>query len=573
MSTVTALPAGRLERARGLVPELGFRSTNGATGTKKRTLHGKMVPFNVWAEIDSVIEGHFMEQFLLGSLDKTFSEGLGRIRCIFHHGQDKLGKLVLGRVTDLHCDADGAYYEVELFDGVEKESPLLIEGIESGEYGTSMFFEMVGPQKEDFRPGIAAHNPQGIPERRIIEAKVIEFGPTPFAVYPAVTAGLRSLTDEMMVDRLGPEAARKLAERSGISLNGVDVSTLHSTGVVANTTHGARAVTEDFHTARRYKRAAEFVGSSVWLMEPGALATVLKIIGERIQGHRPDADEIAERIGGHARAVDEAQTPSDSVRVIDISGPLVPHAGMMTGVSTPGRAIEDVQQELRAAVADETVKSILLNVNSPGGSARMIPELAAELRDARKVKPVVAVANTIAASGGYYLAAQADELVVTPSGQVGSVGAYMAHEDISALEEKAGIKTTLISAGDYKVEGNPFEPLTAEARVEMQSQIDEVYKMFVNDVAKGRDVTVKKVEADFGQGRMVMAAKAVELGMADRVATFDQTLARLEKLKPAPVARAAALDEREPERSTHAQSRRTRQSKNYLQKEKPKWQL
>lgn len=572
MSTVTALPAGRLERARGLVPELGFRSANGAAGTKKRTLHGKMVPFNVWAEIDSVIEGHFMEQFLPGSLDKTFSEGLGRIRCIFHHGQDKLGKLVLGRVTDLHCDADGAYYEVELFDGVEKESPLLIEGIESGEYGTSMFFEMVGPQKEDFRPGVGAHNPQGIPERRVIEAKVIEFGPTPFAIYPAATAGLRSLTDEMLAGRLADAA-----ERTKIIVP-VDATVTTSTNandvtVTTNTTSAARAVTEDSHTTRRYKRAAEFVGSSVWLMEPGALATVLKIIGERIQGHRPDAEEIAERIGGHRRAVDETQTPSDSVRVIDISGPLVPHAGMMTGVSTPGRAIEDLQQELRAAVADETVQSILLNVNSPGGSARMIPELAAELRDARKVKPVVAVANTIAASGGYYLAAQADEIVVTPSGQVGSVGAYLAHEDISALEEKAGIKTTLISAGDYKIEGNPFEPLTDEARAEMQGQIDEVYKMFVQDVAKGRDVTVKKVEADFGQGRMVMAAKAVELGMADRVATFDQTLARLEKLKPAPVARAAALNEREPERSTHAQSRRTRQSKNYLEREKPKWQL
>jgi signal peptide peptidase SppA len=555
---------------RGPVADLGVKSANGAKGTKKRTLHGVMVPFEEWVKIDSLIEGRFMEMFLIGSLDKTFAERRDHLRCILHHGKSgtNLGKMPIGIVTDLHADSRAGYYEVELFDDLPG---VLLEGLETGQYGTSVYYELVKAD-ERFHPGRSSYNPEGLDELRIVEAKIIEFGPTPFPIYEGAPAGLRSMTDDALMAQLAedPERLAQLVERTGISLSEVDLNPEH----VAE--RNESAADEEPRVTRRYERACEFVQTAVWLMHPTALAKIAMIVGERKRGHRPDAEEIAERIG--ERSEPSAVSEDSSVAVLPLRGSIIPRADMFSDISG-GASITGFQQDFRAALADESVTSILMDVDSPGGSSELVEELATEIRDARGTKPIVAVANTWAASAAYYLAAQADELVVTPSGEVGSIGAYRMHADISSMQEKLGVDTTLISAGKYKVEGNPFEPLGDEAEAELQEKVDATYKMFVSAVAKGRGVPVKTVEADFGQGRMVMAAKAVELGMADRVATFDQTLARLEKLKPtAPMARAAALDEPEPEpepseATTQVDpSRRTRQ-RNYLERRKPKWHL
>lgn len=601
-----SLPAG-FERARGLMPEMGIRSV---AGSRRRVLHGQMVPFNVWTEVNSAIEGHFMESFAPGSLAKTFAEGMGRIRCIFNHGLGGgTGKMVIGRVLDLHEDDDAAYYEVELFPSLEKEAPLLLEGIEAGEYGCSLHYVL---QKADqnFRPKRSDHNAEGIPELRILEAKVIEFGPTAFGIYPEATSGLRSLTDDVMLERLAgePEKVKRLIERSDLTFVAAEdrAKPLTVTPIVEPTTAPNNAgsgsvsvtiagdttnftrTTEARKLERSYKRAAEFVGSSVWAMMPGPLAVVLQILGERVQGHRPSADEIAERIGGRKRAADAPAAAESPVRVIDISGPIVPHAGVIDQTSSELVSAEGIQAELRDAMASEDVKAILLNIDSPGGSAFGIPELAAEIRDARKSKPIVALANMIAGSAAYFIASAASEIVVSPSGEVGSIGVYAAHQDISELEAQAGRKTTLVSAGEYKVEGNPFEPLTEEARAEIQRMVDAHYQMFVKAVAQGRGTTTKTVEADFGQGRMVMAEDAVDRGMADRVATFSQTLAQLEKTAAKATTsstRAAALpgDEPEPsEATTRERSDATEPQEPQhstvpdlfaARKEQPRWQL
>ncbi len=101
------------------------------------------------------------------------------------------------------------------------------------------------------------------------------------------------------------------------------------------------------------------------------------------------------------------------------------------------------------------------------------------------------------------------------------------HQDVSKAAEMEGVKTTFIKAGKYKTEGNPYEPLSEEAQAALQSRVDEFYGEFVDAVAKGRDTTASKVKNGYGQGRMVSPAAAVAEGMANRVATMDQTLSRL----------------------------------------------
>jgi signal peptide peptidase SppA len=153
--------------------------------------------------------------------------------------------------------------------------------------------------------------------------------------------------------------------------------------------------------------------------------------------------------------------------------------------------------------------------------------MAAEIRAARGTKPIVAVANTEASSAAYWLASQADEFVSTRSGRVGSIGVFAAHEDESAKAEAEGIRTTLVSAGRYKTEGNPFEPLTDEAKAHMQSMVDEYYSMFVTDVAAGRGLTADAVRSGYGEGREVTASTALEVGMIDRVATTEEIVSEM----------------------------------------------
>jgi signal peptide peptidase SppA len=198
---------------------------------------------------------------------------------------------------------------------------------------------------------------------------------------------------------------------------------------------------------------------------------------------------------------------------------------MMSNISG-GTSTEKLTSSFRSALNDPNVKAIVFDVDSPGGYTDGIPELADEIYSARGQKKTVAVANSMAASAAYWLACACDEFVLTPSSVVGSIGVFAEHEDVSQANEKEGVKVTLISAGKYKTELNSSNPLSDEARNAMQALVDSFYGMFVKDVARGRGASQEAVMQGFGQGRLVAATLAVKQGMADSVATLDQTLAR-----------------------------------------------
>lgn len=261
-----------------------------------------------------------------------------------------------------------------------------------------------------------------------------------------------------------------------------------------------------------------------WAIEESAYRALLPRIAAHLTGHAVADVEAASR----PRA-----TAAGAVAVISLMGPITQRASWLTE-AFGGTGLDRFSADVRRAAADPTVKAIVLNVDSPGGSVFGVAEAAAELREARKSKHVVAVANAQAASAAYWLASQADELVVTPSGQVGSIGVFTQHDDVSGALEAMGVRTTLISAGKFKVEGSPYAPLTDEARAALQASVDDYYVMFVGDVAAGRNRSRAEVRGGFGEGRMVGAEAAVAAGMADRVGTLDQVLARLGASSSAP---------------------------------------
>jgi signal peptide peptidase SppA len=214
------------------------------------------------------------------------------------------------------------------------------------------------------------------------------------------------------------------------------------------------------------------------------------------------------------------------VAVIPLQGVITPKASILSMLFGGGGGLASFRDSLREAVASDDVDAIILDVDSPGGSVALVEETAADLRAAREVKPVVAVANVDAGSAAYWLAAQADELIVTPSGMVGSVGAYILHMNFAGMNEKMGIEPTFISAGRFKTEGNPEEALTDEATAHLQSTVDEAHATFVRDVAEGRGVPEKTVRRGYGEGRMLTAQRALEAGMVDGVETLESVVGR-----------------------------------------------
>jgi len=272
-----------------------------------------------------------------------------------------------------------------------------------------------------------------------------------------------------------------------------------------------------------YHRVVALVRDMPWAILPGMLATIMDLLRFRAEGGRLTAEEIEQRIGAARPAPMQS---GGAVAVIPVFGTIMQRASMMSEMSG-GTSTERIAAAFGQAMNDPAVGSIVLQIDSPGGGVYGVAELADTIYKARGQKPIVAVADSMAASAAYWIAASADEIVVTPSGEVGSIGVFAAHEDVSRMLEAEGVTINLISAGKYKTEGNPFEPLGEEARAAIQARVEDYYSMFTSAVAKGRGVKVSDVRGGFGEGRVVGAQQAVKLGMADRVDTIDATVRRL----------------------------------------------
>ena len=132
------------------------------------------------------------------------------------------------------------------------------------------------------------------------------------------------------------------------------------------------------------------------------------------------------------------------------------------------------------------------------------------------------------ASAAYWIGSAADQIVITPSGEAGSIGVLAVHTEFSGADAAAGIKSTIIKAGAHKAEGNDIEPLAPEAEAYMQKRVDAYYADFVKGVARNRGtkVTVARSE-DWGQGRELGARDALAVGMVDRIATIEETIERM----------------------------------------------
>jgi len=275
--------------------------------------------------------------------------------------------------------------------------------------------------------------------------------------------------------------------------------------------------------AVKYDAILRAVSATPWAIDPAKGRAIMDLLALRASGGR-----VAEEDVRTAAAANRQPTMKTKgvVAVLPVYGVIAPRMNMMTEMSG-GTSAQLLGAQLDAALDDPAIGAIVLDFDTPGGAVDGVPELASKILAGREKKPIIAAVNYLAASAGYWLASQCSEIAMSPSAQAGSIGVYTVHFDESGALEQEGVKATIISAGKYKVEGNPYGPLGDEAAEYIQGRIEAIYSDFLRAVAKGRDVSVATVRSDYGQGRVLTAKDAIAVGMADRIDTLDDVLAQL----------------------------------------------
>jgi signal peptide peptidase SppA len=272
-----------------------------------------------------------------------------------------------------------------------------------------------------------------------------------------------------------------------------------------------------------------------WAITTPMLGIVAGVLARRLAG-RTDAASDTTFVTRPAIA----PPTGTGMAIIPIHGVIAPRINLLSDISG-GATFEEATQQLHEALATPTVGTIVLDWDSPGGSVAGATEFAREILKARTVKPVVSVANFQMCSAAYWTGACATEIVAAPSAMLGSIGVYTIHEDLSKALDLLGVKVTYISAGKYKIDGNETAPLSDSAHTRIQAIVDAMYSKFVGDVALGRGKPVDAIISGYGQGAVVTADEALALGMVDRIATLDDTVARIQSTTPQMALRAATV--------------------------------
>ena len=249
-----------------------------------------------------------------------------------------------------------------------------------------------------------------------------------------------------------------------------------------------------------------YMGS--WLMEPRMLSHCVASVKAGILDNGPREESS-----------DGALHVEDGVAIISMFGPMMKAESKFGGCSTI-----KTRQLVRAAVADESVKEILIVMESGGGSVSGTKELADEV--ARSPKRVTSYINDIGASACYWVASQCGQIFSNEMAEIGSIGVVAVVEDTSGMYEREGVKVHVISTGSMKGAFADGAPVTEEMLADLQSKVDNINIVFKSAVLAGRTMDASKLDA-IADGRTYTAAQAHEFGLIDGISELESVVANL----------------------------------------------
>ncbi len=308
-----------------------------------------------------------------------------------------------------------------------------------------------------------------------------------------------------------------------------------------------------------YPRLLSRLRSSRWAIQPASLQAIYDSLGAHLRGvplgfsaSRPISPEVIASLAAAKPLADErddehqiirqlkpgqsAAPPPSPVAVIPIHGIIGKHLSSLETMCG-GCDLDQIEAEIKEALADGNTRAIVLDFNSPGGVVTGVPELCAKLREWQadeQGKPIFAFTDSLCASAAYWLASACRSFGATATADIGSIGVYIAMVDDSEWWRKEGFKLELIKAGEFKATGISGQPLSPEARALLQADVDTIYGMFTADVRAGRGQVADEVMQ--GQTFLGQAAVAANLadGLVPDLATF--VAAVLDEVQPPPAA-------------------------------------
>ena len=265
--------------------------------------------------------------------------------------------------------------------------------------------------------------------------------------------------------------------------------------------------------------------TSPWAIQPEKLREIQAIYSAHFRGEKIDIEAIEARLGRPlANDQQEYEIRDNGVAVLQIGGVISNKANMFTRVSG-GASAQLLQDQVESMRADPAVRAVVLDLDTPGGNVLGIPALAESIRALAAEKPTVSCCTGTMASAGYWIGSAANAVYISGlTDYVGSIGVVATH----AFDPRTANKqTTEITAGKYKRMGSENAPLSAEGKAYIQSQVDEIYRVFVETVAKNRKVSADQVLEHMADGRIFIGQQAINAGLVDGVSTVDAMVGKL----------------------------------------------
>ncbi len=224
---------------------------------------------------------------------------------------------------------------------------------------------------------------------------------------------------------------------------------------------------------------------------------------------------------------DERSGNEGKIAVIDVCGIILNENG---GYSENADSTL-ICRQLKKAEKDPDVRAVILNLNTPGGEVTAADDIHMAVQQLKKSKPVVALMNSMAASGGYYAAVACDWIVASRLTMTGSIGVIISTYNYRGLLDKIGVQSEVYKSGKMKDMLNGARPRTPEEIALVQSLVDECYGEFVRLVSAGRKIPVEKIRTtEIGDGRILHGSRALKLGLIDEIGRMPEAVAKAEKL-------------------------------------------
>lgn len=200
--------------------------------------------------------------------------------------------------------------------------------------------------------------------------------------------------------------------------------------------------------------------------------------------------------------------------------------GQKVGVIEVSGAIteaEETLERLKQFREDDTIRAIVIRINSPGGGVGPSQEIYSEIRKTIPTKKVIASLGSVAASGGYYLAAAANGIVANPGTITGSIGVILGYTDLQEVFRKIGLAPVVVKSGTFKDMGSPLRAMSKDEQAILQGFVDKIHQQFVQAVAQGRNMDIAAV-AQLADGRIYSGEEALGLGLVDRLGNLTDAI-------------------------------------------------